>query len=151
MIRPFTLQKICELRKQTDLPIIGLGGVSKWQDGIEMVMAGANYVGVCSAAILKGPEFVGKLDKQMEEYLLGHGYKSLEEISGIVQDYLPVKDEKEEYHMKYDPANCKHCQRCIKVCPYQARSFDQDNNMVVDEKECRKCGLCVSLCKCLSL
>lgn len=151
MIRPFTLQKICELRKQTDLPIIGLGGVSKWQDGIEMVMAGANYVGVCSAAILKGPEFIGKLDRQMDEYLAGHGYGSLKEISGIVQKYLPDRDEKEAYHMKYDPANCNHCLRCIKACPYQARSFDQAGNMVVSEKECRKCGLCVSLCRCLSL
>lgn len=151
MIRPFTLQKICELRKQTRLPIIGLGGVAKWQDAIEMIMAGANYIGICSAVILKGSEFIGKLDKQIDTYLAEHGYHSLEEISGVVQKFLPGKDEKKPYQMGYDLEKCNHCGRCIKVCPYHARTFGPDKTMVIDEKECRKCGLCVSICGGLSV
>ena len=116
-----------------------------------MVMAGANYIGVCSAVILKGPEFIGKLDKQIDAYLAEHGYQNLEEISGIVQKFLPEKDEKKPYQMGYDPEKCNHCGRCIKVCPYHARTFGPDKTMVIDEKECRKCGLCVSICGCLSV
>ena len=53
--------------------------------------------------------------------------------------------------MGYDLEKCNHCGRCIKVCPYHARTFGPDKTMVIDEKECRKCGLCVSICGGLSL
>lgn len=150
MIRPFTLQKICELRKQTRLPIIGLGGVAKWQDAVEMAMAGADYIGVCSSVILKGLPFIHKLDAGIDEYLEGHGYKNLSEISGMVQQYLPEKDYKGPYRMGYQEEKCSHCGRCIRVCPYHARSFGENGDMTVNT-ECRKCGLCVSVCDCLSI
>lgn len=146
MIRPFTLQKICELRKQTQLPIIGLGGITKWQDAIEAVMAGADYVGICSAPIMKGIEFIRQLDLQIDEYLKQHGYHSLKEISGIVQQYLPTEKDKDSYEMEFEKELCRKCQRCIKVCPYRARSFRGNGEMVVDAASCRKCGLCVSVC-----
>lgn len=150
MIRPFTVEKICGLRKQTKLPIIGLGGVSGWQDAIEMVMAGADYIGVCSAAILKGPEFITKLNSQIDAYLKEYGYESLKEISGMVHRWLPDTDQKEFYEMEYHPEKCTHCKKCVRVCPYQARTLDEAG-MHVDEDRCRKCGLCVSVCGCLSL
>ena len=150
MIRPFILQRICELRKVTRLPIIGLGGVTKWQDAVEMVMAGADCVGVCSAVILKGPGFIGQLDRQIDEYLAKHGYTGLEQISALVQKYLPEEDEKTPCRMTWDEARCSRCGRCIRVCPYGARRWE-NGKMGLDEEACRKCGLCVSICDCLSI
>lgn len=146
MIRPFTLQKICELRKITQLPIIGLGGIAKWQDAIEMVMAGADYIGICSAPIIKGVSFIKQLDQQVDGYLTQHGYESLKEISGIVHRYLPMSDDKRNYEMALDAGRCRKCRKCITVCPYHARSFQENGEMTVDASLCRRCGLCVSAC-----
>lgn len=151
MIRPFTLQKICELRKITKLPIIGLGGVAKWQDAIEMAMAGADYIGVCSAAILRGPSYINKLNKEIDRYLWEHGYHSLKDISGMVHRYLGGGAQKGAFVMGFDRETCKGCGRCVNVCPYRARTLTEDGNMVIDETACRRCGLCVSICKSLSI
>ena len=151
MIRPFILQRICELRKVTRLPIIGLGGVAKWQDAVEMVMAGADCVGVCSAVILKGPAFIGQLDRQIDAYLSEHGYDGLEEIRALVHNHLPAEDEKAPYRMEWDEARCSRCGKCIRVCPYGARAWDDGQKMRVDAEACRKCGLCVSVCDVLTI
>lgn len=143
-IFPFTLQKISEVARVVDVPIIGLGGVAGWRDGVQMLMAGASVVGVCSQVILKGPEFIGALDRGIEGFLEKTG-RSLAEVVGCALPNLgPVR--RAAYRMGFDAARCTHCGRCVKVCPYEARSFDADGAARVDEKACRRCGLCVSAC-----
>ncbi|MFA9463412.1 MAG: 4Fe-4S dicluster domain-containing protein [Velocimicrobium sp.] len=151
MIRPFILQKVCELRKKTKLPIIGLGGIVKWQDAIEMLMAGADYVGVCSAPILKGVGYIQKLNEQMDTYFTTHNYQAIHQISGLVHKNKSEEEDGETYHMTYDPLTCRHCNRCIEVCPYQARRFVSESRMEINTEACRRCGLCVSICNCLSI
>ncbi|MCD8369988.1 MAG: 4Fe-4S binding protein [Clostridiales bacterium] len=146
MIRPFTLQKVCEIRKVTKLPIIGLGGVTKWQDAVEMLMAGADYVGMCSAPILYGAPIIGKIDREIDLFLEKHQYADIHAISGIVQKYMPNADEKAPFEMEYDAQTCSSCGRCVTVCPYHARTL-QNRQMWIRETLCRKCGLCVSVCK----
>lgn len=153
-ILPFTLEKVCTLRQglaDLDVPIIGLGGVTTWQAALQMAMAGANYVGVCSAAILKGPGFVGKLDKDVDAWLSSHGHADLQEIVGEVGRHLPQQES--PYRMTWDDATCTRCGRCVRSCPYGARSIDDGGkgSMHVDATKCRSCGLCVSLCRSLEL
>lgn len=148
-ILPFTLDKICTLRERVDVPIIGLGGLSKWQDAVQMAMAGADYVGVCSAAILKGPSFVTKLNRDVDAWLAKHGHESLADVRGAVLAHLPQPAGR--LRMVRDAATCTHCGLCVRTCPYGARSFDEAGNDVVDEALCRRCGLCVSRCKSLSI
>lgn len=149
MIRPFIIEKVCELRKHTSLPIIGLGGIGKWQDAVEMAMAGADYIGICSAVILQGPEVIRKLDGKIDEYLRDHGYSSLRDITGMVHRFLTADDRSGSYRIKMDPKLCTHCGKCVRICPYEARSFDESGGMHTDMSRCRKCGLCVSACRAL--
>jgi len=44
--------------KNADIPIIGVGGISKPQDAIDMLNAGANLIQVYSGLIYQGPSFI---------------------------------------------------------------------------------------------
>jgi heterodisulfide reductase subunit A len=46
-----------------------------------------------------------------------------------------------------DSTTCVGCKVCQSLCPYEALSFDKDNNIsVVNEILCEGCGTCVSAC-----
>ena len=68
-IKETALAYVVEIFRRTKLPIIGIGGVSNWQDAAEMIIAGATGIGVCTAAMVDGPEIFPKLVKGLSEYL----------------------------------------------------------------------------------
>jgi len=41
-IKPVALAKVLEIRRNVDIPIIGIGGIFSWQDAIEFMIAGAS-------------------------------------------------------------------------------------------------------------
>lgn len=50
-IKPVAVRCVYELAGSLDIPVIGVGGVSCWQDALEMIMAGASAVQVGTALI----------------------------------------------------------------------------------------------------
>ncbi|MBA7555330.1 Ornithine carbamoyltransferase, catabolic [subsurface metagenome] len=57
-IKPIILRYVAEIAGQTDKPVIGIGGVVSAEDVVEMMMAGAAAVGLCTAPILKGVAYL---------------------------------------------------------------------------------------------
>ena len=47
--------------------------------------------------------------------------------------------------IKYDLDSCKHCAKCIRVCPTEA-ICRQNEAIVIDSHKCINCGLCVLTC-----
>ncbi len=44
-------------------------------------------------------------------------------------------------------ALCIRCQRCVNICPYGARSYNEaDKRIDIDAAECQACGLCAAEC-----
>jgi heterodisulfide reductase subunit A len=42
---------------------------------------------------------------------------------------------------------CSRCQTCVTICPYDARSYDPENDqIVVDQAACQGCGMCAVAC-----
>jgi len=42
---------------------------------------------------------------------------------------------------------CSQCERCIEVCPYDARSIDQETDeLTVNPAMCQGCGACAAVC-----
>ena len=83
-IFPIALRMVHQVRKACpETPIIGCGGVSKAEDVIEMLMAGANAVEIGAAGI-QNPhicqEIIENLPKLMKEMQITH----LQDIIGIV-------------------------------------------------------------------
>ncbi|HSA05561.1 MAG TPA: NADH-quinone oxidoreductase subunit NuoF [Candidatus Gastranaerophilales bacterium] len=48
--------------------------------------------------------------------------------------------------IKIDPALCKGCTKCSKVCPVSAISGKIKETFVIDQEKCIKCGACLTSC-----
>ena len=60
------------------------GGVHSGEDAGRAVAAGANAVQVVSALIEHGPEYLGTLRKQLEEWMEKHGFNSIDQLCGCM-------------------------------------------------------------------
>ena len=67
-----------------EVPIVGVGGISKATDIVQYVMAGASLVAVGTAA-MQEPRLVQKLVRDLEKWCGQHRVGSLAELRGTVQ------------------------------------------------------------------
>lgn len=83
-IKPVAVRMVYQVAKATSLPIIGMGGISTWEDAIEFIMAGATGIAV-GTANFTNPFATVEIVKGIEEYMQTNDIKSLGEIRGIVE------------------------------------------------------------------
>nr|NJM03288.1 dihydroorotate dehydrogenase [Desulfobacula sp.] len=81
MIKPIAVRCVFDIFKAVSIPIIGLGGITTGQDAIEMVMAGAELVGIGTAVRYRGIEVFQKIADEMEAWLSERSL-SLADIKG---------------------------------------------------------------------
>jgi len=81
-IRPITVRCVYDIYEAVKIPIIGMGGVTTWQDTVEMMMAGASLVGVGSAIYFKGFGVFEEIKTGLREYMTKEKIKNLSEIVG---------------------------------------------------------------------
>ena len=82
-IKPVAIAKIYEIYEVVKIPIIGMGGVEKWQDVVEMMMAGATLVGVGSAVYLRGYKIYQEILTGLEEFMKKEKINDIKELIGI--------------------------------------------------------------------
>ena len=70
-----------------------------------------------------------------------------EYIAHVVDKKCPAGVCKELLQYKIDPAKCKGCTLCARVCPAGAISGTVKEAHVIDQAKCIKCGACVATCK----
>ena len=80
-IKPIALRMIYEVRQETNLPIIGMGGISNAEDVIEFLLAGANAVAI-GTANFNNPYICPEIIEDLPKTLRKHNFSSLEEIIG---------------------------------------------------------------------
>jgi dihydroorotate dehydrogenase subfamily 1 len=143
-LKPLAVRCVRDICRAVPLPVIGVGGVSRGTDAVEMLMAGASAVGVCTAAILRGPAIFGKIAAELSAWLDQHGYQSVHDIVGLALTRawpagpLPAPIVKNEA--------CNACGICVTACVYGA-IHDIDGRIILDEERCTRCGLCVTRCR----
>jgi len=146
-IKPIALHYIARLAAMTELPIIGLGGVVTAKDAVEMSMAGAQAIGLCTTLMLQGLGFLPRLQEETHQVLEQLGYHSLAQTYGIFNARNQQREPKESLRpqFSFDSSVCIDCGRCRTVCSYQAQHTTK-NKLEVDPSLCRLCGLCVAVC-----
>jgi len=84
-LKPLTLRLVSELHQQVDLPLIGTGGVLTGTDAAEMLIAGAQLVGIGTAFYYRGPEALGLIKKELDEFLAREGVKDYADLIGTLE------------------------------------------------------------------
>lgn len=85
-IKPVALRCVYEIASRYDIPVIGCGGISTWEDAVEFILAGACAVQVGSAVGGDGwTETFGRINDGIASYMEQKGYARLGEMVGIAQ------------------------------------------------------------------
>ncbi|HUU30284.1 MAG TPA: FAD-dependent oxidoreductase [archaeon] len=94
-IKPLALRDVYLMRKSCGpgAKILGTGGITTWRDGVEMIMSGADLVGICSATIIYGFGFFPEFFRGFRNYLEEHGYKKPGEMRDRIIDSVKAAPE----------------------------------------------------------
>ena len=82
-IKPIALRMVYEASNATNLPIIGMGGISNYRDCLEFIMAGASAVQVGTSNFVDFNTMINIVD-DLEEYMQRENLDSLDEIRKII-------------------------------------------------------------------
>lgn len=84
-VLPVAVRMVWEVHCAVDIPILGLGGVSGWEDAAQLILAGASAVGVGSA-VFHDPMAPVKVIQGLEKWCAEQG-ASVSELTGKVQPW----------------------------------------------------------------
>lgn len=84
-IKPIALRCVFEIASEFDVPIIGCGGISTWEDAVEFILAGASAVQIGSAIGDNWVETFNQINTGIGDYMQSKGYSSIREMVGVAQ------------------------------------------------------------------
>lgn len=87
-IKPIALRNVYTVYDNVDIPIIGVGGISNFEDVVEFLFAGARAVQIGTSIMDEGVEVFGKINKDLEEFINKKGYESIDEMIGLAHGEL---------------------------------------------------------------
>lgn len=80
-IFPVAVRCVYDLSQALTIPVIGVGGVSTWEDAVEMHLAGAGAIQI-GTALIEGLDVFSAIKKGVKEYLKKKNISDLSEIVG---------------------------------------------------------------------
>lgn len=83
-VKPVAVRMVWQVAQAVQIPIIGMGGISCWQDAVEFFLAGASAVAV-GTANFTNPNVTMKICDGLNHYLEEHHLASIADLVGKVQ------------------------------------------------------------------
>lgn len=85
-VLPVAVRCVYEIYDAVKIPILGMGGVMKVEDIIQLIMAGATLIGVGTATYYKGMKVIEELKSALLKYMEGNKVKDLKELVGVAHN-----------------------------------------------------------------
>jgi dihydroorotate dehydrogenase (NAD+) catalytic subunit len=82
-IKPIALRMVHQVVRGVSIPVMGMGGITNWQDAIEFIMAGARIIQIGTASFMNPSASMDILDG-MEAWLCSQGIQNIEDIRGCI-------------------------------------------------------------------
>lgn len=86
-IKPVAVRCVYEIASKYDIPVIGCGGVSSWDDAVEFILAGASAVQVGSAIGDKWLDVFSEINDGIANYMKKKGFSKIQEMVGLAKRF----------------------------------------------------------------
>ena len=83
---PVAVRMVWQVANAVRIPIIGMGGISTWEDAVEMLMAGATALQI-GTVLFSDPYAPVKINEGLNRFLDENGMKSVTELTGTVKPW----------------------------------------------------------------
>ena len=150
-VKPIGFRCVAQLRQNSDLPILGMGGISNWQDAAQYIALGADAVQICTEVMLNGYGIINGLKSGLLNYLESKGFDSISELKNIAIEKITSHEglnKKSHLYPSIDKNKCVKCGKCAKICSeseYHALSLEKEC-MKLNKELCAGCSLCSHVC-----
>lgn len=85
-IKPIAVRCVYEIYEEVDIPILGIGGVTKGDDVIELMMAGASAVGIGSGVFYRGIKIFQQIKDELAIWMAEHDNTKITDLIGDAHD-----------------------------------------------------------------
>jgi ferredoxin len=148
-IKPLALRDVFEIRKLVGPKphINGTGGISSIEDAVEMMMCGADSIGVCTHTMIHGFGFLEKWMKSLRDYMQKMGFKAVREIRDLLLQEIKSAADLTVWagYAQVDPEKCSACGLCVDVGHCNAIVLT-DDAASIDADLCHGCSTCIDIC-----
>jgi dihydropyrimidine dehydrogenase (NAD+) subunit PreA len=150
-VKPIGLRCVAQLRQNSRLPILGMGGISTWSDAAEYMTVGADVVQVCTEVMINGYGVIKGMLKGMEDYLERKGFSSPEALRDkAIANLTEHKNlpKTQQAYPQIDEQKCIRCGKCVNMCDEsECSALSLVNGKIeVDKDKCVGCSLCSHVC-----
>ncbi len=148
MIKPIGLSVVAQLKLLTNMPVFGVGGISKWRDAVEYIMVGASAVQICTAQMLHGFGIGKTMYEGLIAFMEQQNYERISDFEGVSLKYFNMPHEDVKAVASIDFEKCNLCMLCYVACnegSYEAMIKSGDS-LAIDASKCDGCGLCKVVC-----
>lgn len=83
---PVAVRMVWQVSNAVKIPIIGMGGITTWEDAVEMLIAGATALQI-GTVLFSDPYAPLKINEGINKFLDDNGIKSVTEITGTVNPW----------------------------------------------------------------
>ena len=150
-LKPLALRDTYEIRKENGSGpfIMATGGIFNWQDAAEMILCGANLVGICTATLLNGYDIVRPMINGLKSYMDAKGYSHPKEFCGMLVSGIKTAQKLTIYegYAEIIKGGCgEKCGLCKRICCSFAPEHVKPDTIAINKDLCTGCGICSYRC-----
>ena len=150
-VKPIGLRCVAQIRQNSDLPILGIGGISNWHDAAEYICVGADVVQVCTEVMINGYAIINAMKQGLLTYLENKGLNSPADLKNKAIAKLTAHETLNKGKQVYPHINdisCIKCGKCVTICDESEHSALSliNGHIEVNKEACVGCSLCTHIC-----
>ena len=150
-VKPIGLRCVAQIRQNSNLSILGIGGIANWHDAAEYMTIGADAVQVCTEVMVNGYAVIKQMKQGLLDYLESKGFNSPADLKNKAIEKLSSHEalnKQKQVYPQIDDEICVKCGKCVTICDESEHSALSlvEGHIAVNESLCVGCSLCSHIC-----